>query len=119
VFGLLIAPWPGWPRIHTWCLAKGATAIYGSFGSKALSALPGPSADGRAVTIRVGNREHVGSNHSGRAASLVFNGRLLAYFPAALAMALVLATDIDGRGGSGAGGVLLWVHVFIALLLGC
>lgn len=36
VFGLLVAPWPGWPETYALCLQKSATTIFGAYGSKSI-----------------------------------------------------------------------------------
>lgn len=118
VLGLLAAPWPGWPETYARCLQKGATAVYGSFGSKGIVEFaPDTSGDKTCDTvICVRNREKPDASHSRRS---VFSSRITAYFPTALVIALVLATGIGWRRRLCAlAWGLVWIHVFIAFLLG-
>jgi hypothetical protein len=121
VFGLLVAPWPVWPEIYAQCLAKSATFVYGSFGSKGIVLFASNPPDNKQfdTIIYLGNRETLGADRSGPTATYSFNGRLLAYFPTALIIGLILAMDFGWRRRLGA---LLWglvsIHVFIAFLLG-
>jgi hypothetical protein len=121
VFGLLAVPWPGWRETYARYLRKSATAACGLFDSKhtivfAQSPFGYKSID---TVICVANRERLAVGWSKQIAYEVFNSRMSAYFPTALVIALVLATGIGWRRRLCAlvwG--LLWIHVFIAILLG-
>jgi hypothetical protein len=121
VYALLAAPWPGlgvasqgWPRF---C----GTALFGSFGTKgvvAFSAFPAAGADDFDTIIHIGNRAELDADQGGRFASVRINIRELAYLPAALGIALILATGISWRRRFVAlAWLLVWMHVFMALLL--
>jgi hypothetical protein len=121
VFALLTAPWPGWPEVYARCLRNCATAIFGSFGSRGIVEFAPNPAGGNTVDtiIYVSNRERRGANPAEPKASHEFDSRIGAYYPTALVMALVLATRINWRRRFAAfGWGLVWVHVFIAFLLG-
>jgi hypothetical protein len=121
VFGLLVAPWPGWPEAYARCLRKSATAVFGSLGSKGIVRFTlNPSDDKMFDTIiYVANREQLDASYSGPAETRVFDSRLLAYSPTVLVIALILATGISWRRRCCAlVGGLVWIHVFIAFLLG-
>jgi hypothetical protein len=122
VFGLVAAPWPGWPETYARYLQDSATAVFGSFGSRGVVGFDrSPYGDNRGDTIiYVGNRDKLGGRHDGPSTvSTVFDSRTVCYFPTAFVIALVLATGISWRRRFWAlAWGLLWVHLFIALLLG-
>ena len=121
VFGLLTAPWPGWPETYARCLRKCATAVSGAFGSKGIVKFAPNPAGARTVDtiICVRNREKLGANESGPMGFHEFDCRVGAYFPTALVIALVLATRISWRRRlSALAWGLVWIHVLIAFLLG-
>jgi hypothetical protein len=141
VFGLLTAPWPGWPEIYARCVRKTATAVYGTFGSEGIVQFaPNPSGEKTVDTIiYVRNREKLGADEPGTVGSHEFDCRVGAYFPTALVIALVLATQISWRRRLAALGwgicdrpslglfavspfwrrvVSFWYEIFIALLGG-
>ena len=122
VFGLLIAPWPGWPEAYARCLQKSATTVYGSFGSKGIVRfVRSPDGDKRGDTIvYVANRDKLDRRHDGPSvARTFFDSRAMGYFPTAFLIALALATNLGWRRRLCAlAWGLLWIHLFIALLLG-
>ncbi|MGA2242544.1 MAG: hypothetical protein ABSH11_11005 [Verrucomicrobiota bacterium] len=127
VFGLLIAPWPGWPETYARCLQKSATTVFGSFGSKGIVTFTwNPSGEKWLhkvfdTTIYVSNREQISASYPWPGAvycTYSFSSRAMAYLPTALVVALVLATGIGWRRRLWAlvwG--LVWIHLFIAFLL--
>ena len=121
VFALLAAPWPGWPEAYARGLRQAAQAVYGSFGSQGVVVFrPNPEKDRTLDTIiYVGNRDRLDARQGGPAACFTFNSRGVAYLPTALVIALVLATGLPWRRRAGAlGWALVWMHLFIAGLLG-
>ena len=129
VFGLLVAPWPGWPETYAQCLQKSATAVYGSFGSNGIVTFTRTPEDTPAdikkfhtvfdTIIYVANWKQLDASLGGQVWWSSFSSRTMAYLPTALVITLILATGISWRRRFWAlvwG--LVWIHVFIAFLLG-
>lgn len=99
VFGLLAMPWPGWPETHAQFVRKSVGLLFRHFGSKGIVVFrPIQEGDSSLDTVvYLGNREKLDATQFGLAANLRFSIRYVAYFPAALVVALVVATGIPWR----------------------
>ena len=116
VFGLLIAPWPGWN--------EGYAQYFRAFGQWTFGQDNGPrvvifAADDQAgstldTRISLGNRELLDANGKGLIKRTEINTRSIGWVPTALTIALVAATPVPWRRRvlALAAGLLL-VHVFI------
>jgi len=121
VFGLLAIPWPGWPEAYAGFVRRSAKTLYRHFGAKGVVLFqPSLSGDRTLDTeILLGNRAKLDASQRGDAARLPFNTRFVAYFPSALALALVLATGVSWRRRVWASlWALVFMHLFIACLIG-
>jgi hypothetical protein len=120
IFGLLIAPWPGW---------NGAYGSYfRGFGNWALSfgddrrfvELAPAVADPRGLDtqIRLANRTLLDSEGRGKIVHTDIDSRAIGWLPTALTLALIGATPISWRRRAWAllGGLVL-IHVFLAFTL--
>jgi hypothetical protein len=130
VFGLLVAPWPGWEETYARLLQKSAAAVYGSFGSKGIVWFK-YNQTGRKwlhavldTTIFIVNREQVDKSYyrpdgGFYQVTCEFSSRTMAYIPTALLVALILATGISWRRRLCAlTWGLVWIHLLIVFLLG-
>ena len=116
VFGLLIAPWPGWN--------EGYAQYLRAFGQWAFSQDDGPrvvvftanDAPGNTLDTRLslGNRELLDAAGRGLIKRTEINTRSIGWVPTALTIALVMATPVRWlRRILALGAGLVWVHVFI------
>jgi hypothetical protein len=120
IFGLLVAPWPGWPEAYAKAFYKGGKLIYGSLGRKGIvSFRPNRGDKALDTMVFIWNREKLDARMYGPSTTFTFSSRNMAYFPTALMVALVLASPVGWRRRLWALlWALLWINVFIYLSVG-
>jgi hypothetical protein len=121
IFGLLIAPWPGWNQIYArYFQALGQMALGTPAGSKRVVIIGPASGKDPALDTRItlGNSTVSDGNGHGIACATEIPSRSIGWVPTALTLALVLATPIPWKRRLGAlvGGLAL-IHLFIFLTL--
>ena len=122
LYGLLIAPWPGWNVCYGTCFrAMCAGCFPDSGGSRMIkfeSARTGhPGID---TSITIANRDRAGANGRVPAKVLWLDARSVGWVPTALFVALTAASPVPWRRRSLAlGSGLVLVHGFILFSVGC
>ncbi len=118
IYGLLIAPWPGWSELYSEGFRAVGNAVFGSSEGQRLLYFEAhretrglASLDTRIVR---GNRALADSTGKGTGQMLGIDPRSIGWTPTALTIAFIAATPIPSRRKVGAliwG--LLWIHAFI------
>ena len=122
IFGLLIAPWPGWNDFYAgYFRGFGQLAFGASEGKRVVDFSPSKPeqlASGLDTQLTLGNRDLLDSRGKGSLKRVNLDTRSIGWVPTALTAALVLATPIPWRRRAMAfcGGILL-VHLFILFSL--
>ena len=118
VFGLLIAPWPGWNEIYAhYFRALGQLAFSRDEGKRIVAFSPGSAAtDAPPLDTRItlGNRDLLDSSGRGLTKETGLDTRSIGWVPTALTVALIAATPIPLRRRVSAilGGLVL-LHAFV------
>jgi hypothetical protein len=116
VFGLLIAPWPGWNGIYAQYFRAFGNAVFNvGSGNRVVRFAPGAEAYSALDTkLTLGNRDLLDEHGKGLVKRTELDSRSIGWVPTALTLALVVATPIPWRRRVVAlvGGLLL-IHAFI------
>jgi hypothetical protein len=122
IFGLLIAPWPGWNGVYgDYFRGLGEVAFSRDEGKRVVVFAPsegGAVSQGLDTRMTLGNRDLTDGGGKGVVKRTDLDTRSIGWVPTALTMALILATPIPWRrrGAALAGGLVL-VHCFILFSL--
>ncbi len=118
IYGLLIAPWPGWSELYSEGFRAVGNAVFGgSEGQRLLYFEAHRETRGFAsldTRIVLANRTQAYSSGNASAKMLGIDPRSIGWTPTALTIAFIAATPIPWRRKTGAliwG--LIWIHAFI------
>jgi hypothetical protein len=119
-FAVLAVPWPGWPETFAAGFRGTMQGLFNHEGSKSVVMFK-PYAGGERTldsVILLANRAKLDPQARGNAASFPFSCRHVVYLPAALCIALVLASPVSVRRRAGAlVGGLIGMALFAVLLV--
>lgn len=120
VFGVLIAPWPGWdPAYAAYFQSFGRMIFGGSDGPRVVEFAPNKGGSPQLDTVvTIENRDRLDSRGQVPARQMELDSRSLGWVPTALTVALVAATPIPWRRRlvALASGLVL-IHLFIFFTL--